>query len=138
MLLLLLVAGGAPHLGHQAGVPHPDRAPVPEVLGVDLLVQGEVAGHDGVGAPGPGQSPAYLGVVALAGLDERRGLPGAEGGAGPGDGGEGSHPPPSHRQGEAGRLLQGKTVTQWTGERGPGLCDFRLHSFRQQAMRRLV
>ena len=115
-VLLLLVARGAPHLGHQAGVPHPHGAPVAEILGVKLLVQRQVAGHDGVAAPGPGQAPpAQLGVVALAGLDERRGLPGGEGGARPGDGRQGPHPAPAHCQGEARRLrlLKWETLNNW-------------------------
>ena len=96
LLLLFVTSTASSHLSHQPGVSHPHGAPVAEVVGVELLVQRHVAGHHGGAAPGPGQpGPAHLGVLALAALDERRSVevPGApQGGAGPRDGGQRSHP----------------------------------------------
>ena len=103
-VLLLLAAASSSHLGHQARVPHPHGAPIAQVVGVELLVQRHVAGHDGGAAPGPGEpSPAHLGVLALAGFYQRRSLvaPGTQGGAGPRYGGQRPQSSSSHCQPES-------------------------------------
>ena len=107
VLLLLLFPASSSHLSHEAGVPHPHGAPVAQVVGVELLIQRHVAGHDGVAAPGPGQTPpAHLGVLALAGFYQRRSVvaPGSQGGAGPRYGGKRPQPSSSHCQPESWRL----------------------------------